>query len=123
MLICCDMMEDEEEEDGDDDEEEEDDPHLRQTVRLWLEWGSSLRAEAKIGGERGLTAVLYVSTFPGITFAVIVMIVIKMSCMVMMMTIGKESEDFPLLYTSKDRGGRYYQKKLSTADISEFFKL
>ena len=83
MLICCDMMEDEEEEDGDDDEEEEDDPHLRQTVRLWLEWGSSLRAEAKIGGERGLTAVLYVSTFPGITFVVIVMIVIKTNSQVM----------------------------------------
>ena len=61
MLICCDVME---------DEEQDDDgaPHLRQTVRLWLEWGSSLRAEAKIGGERGLTAVLYVSTFPGITW-------------------------------------------------------
>ena len=57
-----DVMEDDEQQD------EDDDPHLRQTVRLWLEWGSSLRAEAKIGGERGLTAVLYVSTFPGITW-------------------------------------------------------
>ena len=63
MLICYDVMEDDEQQD------EVDDPHLRQTVRLWLEWGSSLRAEAKIGGERGLTAVLYVSTFPGITWS------------------------------------------------------
>ena len=62
MLICYDVMEDDEQQD------EVDDPHLRQTVRLWLESGSSLRAEAKIGGERGLTAVLYVSTFPGITW-------------------------------------------------------
>ena len=37
-------------------------------MRLWFEWGRSLRAEAKIGGERGLTAVLYVSTLPGITW-------------------------------------------------------
>ena len=68
MLICCDVAEEEEQQDDGNDEEDDDDPHLRQTVRLWLEWGSSLRAEAKIGGERGLTAVLYVSTFPGITW-------------------------------------------------------
>ena len=40
------------------DNDIKDKDHLRQTVLLWLEWGSSLRAEATIGGESDETAVL-----------------------------------------------------------------